>query len=107
MAMAHHGGEGMSEEFRNLFEQQAAKRLEAQRLGVARRNYSEGRIAPEDDGDIAFEVSSDAEKQIIKLDFGKEVVWVGMSPSDAIKLAQILIRQARSISKERLSIVLH
>lgn len=108
MSLQHHS-EGMSPEFRKLFEnQQAARqRLQEQIDGRAKRTFSGGRIGATDDGDLAFAVGTHPEKELVCIDFGKPVEWVAMQPQQAIELAQSLIKQARSIATEPLKIVLH
>lgn len=108
MSFQHHS-EGMSPEFRKLFDdQQAARqRLQEQIDGRARRTYSSGRIGATDDGDLAFAVGPHPDKELVCIDFGKPVEWVAMQPQQAIELAQSLIKQARAISTEPLRIVLY
>lgn len=108
MSFQHHS-EGMSPEFRKLFEDQQAsrQRFQEQVDGRARRSFSEGRIGPTDDGDLAFSVGTHPDKPLVCIDFGKPVEWVAMGPQQAIELAQSLIKQARSVSTEPLRIVLH
>ena len=108
MSFQHHS-EGMSPEFRKLFEDQQAsrQRFQEQVDGRARRSFSEGRIGPTDDGDLAFSVGTHPNKPLVCIDFGKPVEWVAMGPQQAIELAQSLIKQARSVSTEPLRIVLH
>lgn len=108
MSFQHHS-EGMSPEFRKLFEdqQEARKRLQEQIDGRARRTYSSGRIGATDDGDLAFAVGPHPDKELVCIDFGKPVEWVAMQPQQAIELAQSLIKQARAISTHPLKIALH
>lgn len=108
MSLQHHS-EGMSPEFRKLFEDQQAsqQRLQEQLDGRAKRTFSEGRIGPTDDGDVAFAVGTHPDKPLVCIDFGKPVEWVAMQPQQAIELAQNLIKQARSVSQEPLRIVLN
>lgn len=106
--MQHHN-EGMSPKLRKLFDDQVAanKRLQEQIDGRARRTFSDGRIGPTDDGDLAFSVGTHPDKPLVCIDFGKPVEWIAMQPQQAIELAQSLIRQARSVATEPLRIVLH
>lgn len=92
------------DEFRNS---ELFKQLQDQRDGTAVRKWPEGRISGSDDGEIAFEISSDSDANIVKVDFGKPVEWVGMPPKTAIELAQLLIKHARAISKESIRIVMN
>lgn len=46
------------------------------------------------------------ESGVVVVDFGKGVTWLAISPQDAIALAQSLIKHARAISKEPLTVQL-
>ena len=108
MSFQHHN-EGMSENMRKLFEDEKAarERFQEQVEGRAKRTWSEGRVGPADDGDLAFAIGTHPEKELVVLDFGKSVEWIAMPPQQAIELAQSLIKHARSISKEPLKIQLY
>lgn len=108
MSFQHHN-EGMSENMRKLFEDQKAaqKRLTEQQEGRAKRQWSDGRIGPDDDGDLAFSIGPHPEKELVVVDFGKSVEWLAMPPQHAIELAQLLIKHARAIATEPLKIQLH
>jgi len=115
MSTPHHGQSSQfSEELRQqliasgeLKEAEIRKRFMDQVSGQEKRNYSQGRIGPDDDGDLTYVVRPDAEHEIVRLDFGKPVEWIGLPPQQAIELAQSLIRNARAISTEPLRIQLH
>lgn len=80
------------------------ERLQQQLDGRAQRTWSEGRIGPDDDGDIALAIGSDPDKELVIIDFGKEVTWLAMPPQQAVEIAQMLIKHARTISKSPLTI---
>ena len=108
MSFSHHN-EGMSDEMRSLFEndKEARQRFSDQVAGRAQRQWSDGRIGPEDDGDLAFAVGPHPEKELVVLDFGKDVTFVAMPPQQAVELAQCLIKHARALSTEPLRVALH
>lgn len=108
MSFQHHS-EGMSPEMRKLFEdeQAARRRFNDQLEGRAKREWSDGRIGPEDDGDLAFAVGTHPERELVVIDFGKPVEFIAMPPQQAIDLAQALIKHARAIATEPVRIVLH
>jgi len=70
----------------------------------AKRAYSEGRISPKDEGDLAFAISADMEKRIVLIDFGKEVTWIGMGPEQAVALAEKLIEKAKMVATKPLTV---
>lgn len=110
MAFQHHN-EGMSPELRKLFEEQqeikARQRFQDQVNDRAKRIWSDGRVGPTDDGDLAFVVGPHPDKELVVVDFGKPVEFVAMHPHQAVELAQSLIRHARDIATEPLQIVIH
>ena len=54
-----------------------------------------------------FKVGCDPDKNVVAIEYAKPVTWVAMSPKDAVEFAQMLIKHARSISKEPLRVVLN
>lgn len=62
---------------------------------------TEDKIAPTDEGKITFAIH-EANGHVI-IDFGQAVKWIGLSPNDAINLANILIKQTRKINKRGLT----
>lgn len=115
MSFQHHGErEPMSPELQKLFADQRTekvgellKRFDDERAGTAKREYTDGRISADDDGSLTFKIGADAEKNVIVIEYSKPTVWVGMQPQQAIELAQMLIKHARSIAKEPLVMQLH
>ena len=109
MSFSHHG----DTEVRRLEEQlereaQLRRKLADQMAGKrGERKYSDGRLGADDDGDAAFMIRGDQEKQVVILEFGKPMDWVAMPPAQAIKLAQLLIKHARAISTEAVVVELY
>jgi len=54
-----------------------------------------GPLSADDEGEIAFMLSSDRETETVRLDFGKELAWVAMRPERAEELAAALLEHAR------------
>lgn len=118
MAVSHHGDGSESEFIKKLREagvmntgdprqRELLERYKKQVNGEAERSYSNGRKGANDDGDLAFVIASDRDEQIVKIDFGKPVAFIGMPPQQAVELAQMLIRHARSIATEPIRIVMN
>ena len=109
MAVPHHGNGDMPEEIKKHLQEQEElmQRFREQATGRAKRTYSEGRKGADDDGDLAYMIGPDETGEIIKLDFNKPVEWIGFSPESAVQLAQSLIKYAREISKEPITVQLH
>lgn len=58
-------------------------------------NFPEGKITKADEGEIKFGVTLKDEKVIIN--FGKPVVWLGMTRDQAEELGRLLIDKAKGI----------
>lgn len=101
--MAHHGN--FPEELNSLRDRFAQ---EAKSLGLgATRAFPQGVVNDLDEGEIQFAVKGDPEREKVFINFGKSVDFVGMTPQQAIDLAQCLIKHARASAKSPVSIVLH
>jgi len=67
-------------------------------LGLgATGKHPEGRLTPDDEGEIQFAVGHDKARRKIVLDFGTPVAWVGMTPAQAVDLAKCLKWHARNV----------
>lgn len=91
---------------RKLFEDEQAnrKRFSDQVAGRAKRSWSDGRSGPTDDGDLAFAIGPHPEKELVVIDFGKPVEFVAMPPQQAIEMAETLIKHARAIATEPVTV---
>lgn len=99
MSTSHHH-EGSGADGRNAPE--VVQRFRDQLLGLNRRTYSDGRMAPDDDGDLTYAVAADLKHKMIRIDFGKPVVWIGLPPENVEQLIQILqekLFELRGITK--------
>jgi hypothetical protein len=95
----HHGYERPDDEFMRRFREQTVQR-EEERLG-ATGDFPDGKLCPQDEGEIRMMVGSDKDTGKVVIDFGeKPVAFVGMTPQQAVDVAQHLIRHARGVSKE-------
>lgn len=99
MSLSHHGES--PEEQKKVME-----RFMAQIEGTARREYPAGRMGNEDDGELAFAITTDHAHKTVVIRFGKPVEWIGFGPKEAIALAQKLIACAREISTEPIGLTL-
>jgi hypothetical protein len=83
-------------------------REEAKSLGLgATRAFPQGVVNDLDEGEIQFAVKGDEAREKVFLNFGKSVDVVGMTPQQAIDLAQCLIKHARAVAKSPTTVVLH
>ena len=60
------------------------------------------KIDKSDEGELAFMMGT--EKDNVVIIFNTPVHWIGMTPTQAVDLAEHLIKKARSISKEPLTV---
>lgn len=82
---------------------------EAQSLGLgATRAFPQGVVNDLDEGEIQFAIKGDREREKVFINFGKSIDFIGMTPRQAVEMAQLLIHHARASAKTKpLSIVLH
>lgn len=95
----HHSGEVSPElegALKRFFERGARAQTVAEKLGATGR-FPEGKLVPQDEGEIRFAVGRAKGKVIIE--FGKSVHWVGMSGEQAIDLGRSLMKQGRKLLK--------
>lgn len=57
-------------------------------------------LTPDDEGELQVKVAVELKSNRVIVDFGKPVVWFGMSADDAENLANILLKNA-AISRGR------
>lgn len=95
MASAHHGAEEIrrQKELLAMFGNQVAAK--------AQRKWPEGRIAAEDDGELAIMIATDPAKNVVRFEFGKPVAWLAMPPEQAKELGELMIRRANELTGEK------
>lgn len=69
------------------------KRFESQVNGTAKREYSQGRISAEDDGDLVMAMTTDVRKGVIIIRFGKPTEWIGLGLEEAVAMRDGLTRR--------------
>lgn len=57
-----------------------------------KREYPDGKLATDDDGELAIKLSSD--DGAVRIDFGKHVKWLGLDRNSAQELARLLLVHA-------------
>ena len=50
-------------------------------------------------GEYTFTVLADATEQMVMLDFGEQVAWIGLRTEEARRLAELLVRCADALDK--------
>lgn len=56
--------------------------------------FPEGKLEDSDEGELQLGVAFDKLNGIVRIQFGKPVAWLGLSPSHAIEFAKILLEKA-------------
>lgn len=64
--------------------------------------FPDGKLVPHDEGEIAFRVGK--VKGAVVIDFTKPIRSIGMTPQQACQLANSLLKHARDMSAEPLTI---
>ena len=94
MSASHHSGESSKP---NAELEKIMQRLSDQIDKKAVREYSNGRIGADDDGDLALAVAADHKRGVVLLNFGKPVVWLGMPPHEVHELCAMLKAKCREL----------
>lgn len=88
--MAHHNFD-MNEELKAI--RRMLGQDEAEKLG-ATGQFPNGQYGPHDEGEIRFAIAADVEKQLVLVDFGKPVHSLGLTPDQAVELADLIHKKA-------------
>lgn len=80
MSVQHHGHDDWK----------AAQRFIGEVAGVSRREFPNGRIGGEDDGETAIAVAADRVHNIIRVQFTHPMAWIGLDEQSARGLIQML-----------------
>jgi hypothetical protein len=94
MSFSHHAGEPARP---NPEIEKIMQRLSDQIDGKAKRAYPSGRIAADDDGELALAVAADHSKGVVMLSFGKPVTWIGLPASEVRQLCGMLMAKCREL----------
>ena len=89
--MSHHGDDwsGSSNLEQETFLKDELKRQQK----MIDKMFPHGKLNQHDEGALAYAVGTEGGKVCIR--FPKPVTWIGMTPDDAMDLAQALINHAR------------
>lgn len=100
MSSSHHGDGRFPEDPEMRKKQdELFQRFIAQAEGKVKRQYSMGRISPDDDGDLAMAFTADKAKNIVVLRFGKPVEWIGMGPAEVNGMINLLVEKMHELGE--------
>ena len=85
--MSHHASE---------FSDEMKQATSLKDLG-ATGQFPRGKIDRLDEGQIKFAIAADTTTKTVLVNFGKPVVWLGMTADEAIDVAQSIINKALEI----------
>lgn len=88
----------MSAQHHSPAEIEAQQRMLQEFLGNAKPRFPDGKISPDDEGELSFAIAADHSKQVVVLRFSKGVDWLGLDKSSALNMAELLIKHAYSLS---------
>ena len=66
------------------------------RLG-ATGDFPRGRLNRGDEGALNIAISH--ESGVVRLDFGKEVAWIGLPPDEALAFASVIVEHAMQLKR--------
>lgn len=74
--------------------------VDASQLGATGR-FPLGKMHADDEGELRLGIASDPEKNLIFVNFGKPVQFLGLEPKNAREIAKALREHARKVEKAR------
>lgn len=76
------------------------RRFLKQHLGMPlQREWPEGRLNGDDDGQLSVAIAVDLRKKVLVIDFGMPVAWIGMSAANARELITLLDKHAKTLEE--------
>lgn len=58
-------------------------------------DFPQGQLNEDDEGGIAIGIAYDPTKNVVLINFGKPVVWLGMGPDEAVQFANMILAKAK------------
>ncbi len=76
------------------------------RRGVATKigethQYPYGKLAPDDEGELAVALATDRRQGVIRFSFGKPVEWLALPAKHARELAALLLEKANELDRAK------
>ena len=59
--------------------------------------FPQGKASPDDEGELTIGIAVDHQQQLIQLDFGKPVKWLGLDKRAALGLAAAIAQKAAQL----------
>lgn len=68
--------------------------------GKGAPKYPDGKMNPSDEGALLFQIGVDVQHKVIRIDFNKPVLWMGMNMESAMAFHKAFAEQIRILAKE-------
>lgn len=59
--------------------------------------FPQGKASSDDEGELVLGVAADHRQQLVQLDFGKPVKWLGLGKQEALGLAAAIAKKAAEL----------
>lgn len=59
--------------------------------------FPQGKLNPSDEGALCLGVAADHKNQVVFIDFGKRVVWLGLPKTEALAFAELIRKHAETL----------
>jgi hypothetical protein len=59
--------------------------------------YPDGKLHEDDEGEIKIAIAADPSNNVVIIDFGKSVNWLGMGKQEALGLADMIRKNAEKL----------
>ena len=89
MSMSHHSPDDAA----------YAKRFIDQMFGESKRDWPNGRVAGDDDGESAFAIATDPVHMIVKIAFPKPMNWIGLDLKTAKGMRDALSEKINELER--------
>jgi len=63
----------------------------------ATKQYPEGKLNPDDEGELRFAVTTDLSNGVVVMQFGKPVKWLAVGKAQAIVIGKSIIEHAEKL----------
>ena len=60
-------------------------------------DYPDGKLGDDDEGEVKIAITTDTDKQVVIIDFGTPVTWMGLPKEHALALGNTLIEHANDL----------
>jgi hypothetical protein len=79
------------------------RRLIDEIFGRAQRQWPDGRISGDDDGVTAYAIAADIQHRMVRIQFTKPMLWLGLDVKSAKALRDMLDEKLSELAKAEIS----